>query len=461
MASPESIDRADHHAAILRWDQCCDLLGGATWEQAVQQWESNGLSAGQDVRLNTVAPYFSHPEQFLFKPGNQSVTALECFWLKWNLIVDLCRAVLSIHEGSRRPHLGLEPARVLVSFPSGVNSWLPARWRFSLEGLDAGSATPFAGHDMPSEMAQSLFVPPASSESIYSASLIRQWPFGQDIPVTGLIRSLDQIDDESGQTLGLLRVDLISDHFAHEVFSHQDVFRITLPLAQGNAGFVRLWARKLDRLERGVVVSGITDPLTSEEWGALRKASQEIFSRATAKTYRSFHIPCDVYSVGALLCRALLVNRSQTLQAVQSRLVRVIEGLDPIVQGLEPGDDWTLHSRVSSRLKEEGSVFSSAAVLFSHDAPPPSAALVSDDVWYDALVLGLRCMSWIPGFSVCPGPMAYDVRQMHQPLQQMTREAEALAHRIRIELFQAGVRNVDIRQACNRVRAEVAAMGTG
>ena len=173
--------------------------------------------------------------------------------------------------------------------------------------------------------------------------------------------------------------------------------------------------------------------------------------RLTASLMKS-----DVYSVGVLLCRALLVNRDQTLQQVEARLSRVIEGLEPVVQGIDLMDHVTLYMRLSSLLQEEGRVFSSTSVLFSQDGSSNSESLLPEDIWYDALLLALRCMSWIPGFSICPSAAAYDMRQIDQPLQEVTRQAEELDHRIRLELFEAGQRDREIGEACKRIRSELA-----
>lgn len=459
MAGTGSIESADNPLIGLRWDESCDLLGGASWEQAMEQWGSSGLSASRQETLKALAPHFCYPKQFLFCREDKRYSALESFWLKWNLIVSLCRTVLAFHQRGRQPHLGLEPARVLVHFPSDTGSSLPLRWRFSLELLDTNGAEGLIDKDMPPEMAKPLLVPPTNIEAAYASALVRQWPAGLEIPVTCLIRSLDQVQDDRDGLRGFLRVDLISDTIAHEDFSHHDVFRVTLPLPQGNARQIHLWARKLDTLERGIVVSGVTDDLTSEDWHALRSASRDVFSQATAKIYRTFHIPCDVYSVGVLLCRALLVNRDQTLQQVEARLSRVIEGLEPVVQGIDLMDHVTLYMRLSSLLQEEGRVFSSTSVLFSQDGSSNSESLLPEDIWYDALLLALRCMSWIPGFSICPSAAAYDMRQIDQPLQEVTRQAEELDHRIRLELFEAGQRDREIGEACKRIRSEVAETG--
>jgi hypothetical protein len=48
------------------------------------------------------------------------------------------------------------------------------------------------------------------------------------------------------------------------------------------------------------------------------------------------------------------------------------------------------------------------------------------------------------------------MRQIDQPLQEVTRQAEELDHRIRLELFEAGQRDREIGEACKRIRSELA-----
>ena len=143
-----------------------------------------------------------------------------------------------------------------------------------------------------------------------------------------------------------------------------------------------------------------------------------------------------------LLFRCLLVNSSRPFEHVQHELSAVLERLEPLVQGLNPDDHWTLFKRVSGRLKEQREVFT-----------PPSAC-ISEFVWYDALICGLRLVSRIPGFSFCDNTGATDEKFVPEVLAGAMRAAEHLAEQARIDLFEAAARHRDLLRICDLVLAE-------
>jgi hypothetical protein len=158
--------------------------------------------------------------------------------------------------------------------------------------------------------------------------------------------------------------------------------------------------------------------------------------------YRAFHHASDLYSLGMLLFRALLVHQSQSLEQVQQHLAEVLERLEPLVQGLNADDHWTLFTRVSGRLKERGEVFQ-----------PPSIS-IPESLWYDALICGVRLVSGIRGFSFCGIVESKDREPLPEALQGAMRAAEHVAEQARVELFDAAARHRDLMRVCDRALAE-------
>lgn len=435
-----------HETYKLAWNEWCDLLGGASCDDVIN-------SSKDRVPL-----CLKGPGQFLYPRQDLTLSAMESFWLKWNLILDLCRTLPVFYQVCNLPHLGLEPVSLHVEIPDINKSWIPARWNFSLKLADGKPADRLVDSHIPDEMICSLLLPPTLSEMEYRPNFVQAWPLGREIGVTGLMKSFAQVYDNPQEWRALLGVDLISDILAQENFSDSDVFRVSLPL-RGDASKIYMWARKIDALERGIEVSGVTDPLTKEAWNELQKSTREVFSQATVSVYRSFHVPCDIYSVGVLIFRALLVNKHQTVRQVMPSLLRIVKGLNPIVEGLDSDNDATLYTRLRSRMKEEGTAFASTAVLYNFEHASPATPLIPDYLWYEAMAFGLRCISWIPGFSVCPNyAQNYDAKCILSLLQELTVSAEALSSRIRIELFESKQRDLDVIEASRRVRAELAGM---
>jgi len=154
-----------------------------------------------------------------------------------------------------------------------------------------------------------------------------------------------------------------------------------------------------------------------------------------------------------LLVRSLLVNKHQNLDHVQLTLLKVVNRLDPIVLGIDPQDDWTLHQRVSARLKEEGNVFESSSFLYQQKLGTATGPSEVQEIWCDTLILILKLVSCIPSFSVCGDPGQFSGKHAHVPLEQVLPEAESLAERLRVELWETGKRNWEVGRACDRVQA--------
>jgi hypothetical protein len=338
---------------------------------------------------------------------------------------------------------------------------LPASPAFGLHVLENGAASPLISAGMPDEMARWLVTPGSPMECVYTSPAIHDWPAGREVTVTVLIQSLDRLHDdaEDDAVRGILRLQTISKDFSHARFSERDVFRLMLGVTPAESDRITLWCRKIEALDSGIVVSGVTDPMPPVLWTRLEGAARQVFSDAKAAVYRAFDPSCDLYSLGVLLAYALLVNRRQGLDQVTRLLSQVIEGLDPIVTGLDPADKASLFNRISARLNEVGPVFGKSGIVF--DGKSPTEGAIPDDIWYDALILVLQLMSGVPQFSICSGQRCQHLKSLHADLESLVRLAEHIGERIRIELFEREQRSRDMLQACHITRRWLAEVGAG
>jgi hypothetical protein len=309
---------------------------------------------------------------------------------------------------------------------------------------EAAGARSLVHETMPKEMAREIFVPSGEVDAAYAAPSMKQWPMGRELAVTVLLRSVERIPDDADEQVsrGLIRAHLFSEAVSFADFSEHDAFHVTLGLPGGVTTLVPLWARKVEEAERGLVVSGVTDAIPHATWTQLERSKQQVFSNARTVVYRAFDHACDLYSLGMLLFRCLLVNPARSLEQVQQELGGVLERLGPLVQGLNPNDHWTLFKRVSGRLNEQSQAFA-----------PPSAC-IPEYVWYDALICGLRLVSWIPGFSFCASEGAAGEQPVPPALQDAVRAADHVAEQARIDLFETAARHHELIRICDRVLAE-------
>ena len=456
MPSAVTADRNDSAVPAFQWDELCDLLGGARWEDALTRWGMKGIDPARYSALSSLTSPLANSAEFQF---SDTQNALRCLWLKWSLFTGLCQQLLATYKNLKRPHLGLDPAQVLVPWNS-VDQPFPARPLFTVQVLQDGAAAPLVCRGMPEEMARWLLAPRPQSQSPYAAPAMQQWPVGREVPVTVLIQSMDRLHDDADEGVrGILRLQAISGAFSNARFSERDVFRLVLGVTNAESDRIAIWCRKIDASESGIIVSGVTDPMSPGLWARLEGASRQVFSDAKATVYRAFDPSCDLYGLGVLLAHALLVNRRQDIGQVTQVLTRVIEGLDPIVTGLDSEDHASLFNRLSARLNEVGQVFGKSSVLF--DAKPNTDGAIPDDVWYDALILVLQLMSNVPQFSICSGHTCQHLKSLHADFESLTRVAEQIGERIRIELCDREQRSRDVLEACHIVRSGLAELGAG
>ncbi len=435
---------ADVDRSCLSWDTFCDLLDGVPWgaiEPRLALFRHAGESSDDSFLFRE---QLSGPGQYFFE-ANLSRQVHEIFWLKLTLFDRLCRRVAAVHLRTRRPLLTLDPAHIFIALPEQGSTYVPVRWGCTLTVQTSDEAPHLLFDDMPSEMASGLSAVPQDVDLCYASPSVREWPLGREVAATALIQSADPIPDEGETSIrGLVRVHVIADGIAAQAFSHHDVFRLILPLEMKKGTDVRVWARKVDVPERGIVLSGVTDVLSPDVWKTFEGASGHAMSDARAVVYRSFPPSCDLYSLGMLFLRALLGSNVRRWERVTAALPTLLEGLAPAVQGVEYSDFYVLHVRVRERLREWQDLFL------------PSG--IADDLWWDALVLALRALSTIPGFSYAV-PLSSEARASDTSgIDALLEDVAHLARRARVELFEADDRDRTIRMACDRVLAD---LGTG
>jgi len=442
MGERESLLRlSDMDHPCLSWDTFCDLLDGAPWDALAPRllrFSQVGQSSSDVVRLRE---QLVGPGQYFYE-ANPLRRAHEIFWLKLSVFNRLCRQVASIQMGTRRPLLTLDSAHVLIALPEPDSSYVPVRWGCMLTIRSSEEVSRPLVDDMPQEMASGLRAVPQDVDPCYVSPSVREWPLGREVAATALIQSADPIPGEGETSIrGLVRVHVIADGIVAHAFSQHDVFRLILPLEMGKGTDVRVWARKVDVPERGIVLSGVTDGLSPEMWDTLKKASEHALSDARAVIYRSFPPSCDLYSLGMLLLRALLGSDQRRWERVTAALPVLLDGLAPAVQGVEPSDFSVLHVRIRERLSESQDLFLQPDI--------------SDDLWWDALTPALRALSTIPGFSYAVPHSGEAGSSDRSGVDVLLEDVAHLARRARVELFEADERDRTILTACDRLLAEL------
>ncbi len=435
----------------LQYDEFSDLLGGAVWDEAFDRWSRSGFSTARQQTLRSFASYFSSPRQFLFS-GDRQRYPLEVLWLKWNLFVGLCRRLQTIHQEHQRPLLNLQPARLRVKMTEATEDFLPVRWGFSLDAENLQLADRFTPPGLPPDFPAPLFSPPPDAHPFYAPPVVKRQGLEQKETATLLVRSTERMRDAPpGAVRGIVQAQLISEPLKASDFSLGDRFLITPNLSEEGES-LRIWAGKRASAERGVLLEGLTEPVSPAVWEQFEKARQKVFSRSEVVIYKSLHIPCDLYSLGMMLFRTLLVNDRHEMDGVHQTVAKTAEQLGPISFSLEAEEKQFISRRLRFYLRKEGEILSKKAVFYRQAERENGGDAIPDDLWTEALLTGFRLIQ---------------TRGDH-PLEQLggltagvTADAERLGRRIKLELFGSRERNREILEACDLIRKELSEVRNG
>jgi hypothetical protein len=426
-------------SASLPWNAFCDVLDGVPWDTVAARLPAQVDQANSNI--TRLRERLAGPGQYFYE-ADPLRRAQEIFWLKLCLFDQLCRQVASLHRRIQRPLLTLDPAHIRIGLPEEMHSYVPLRWSCVLMIQQSKDASRPVVDDMPLEMASVLHSAPQHVDPGYVSPFIREWPLGREVSATAVIQSADPIPDEDlAAVRGLVRVQVIADDVVAGPFSRQDVFRLLLPLKTGKKTEVRVWARKVEVAERGIVVSGVTDGLAPEIWRAFEGESQYAMSDARVMVYQSYAVSSDLYSLGMLLLRALLGSDQRRWESVVASFPTLLDGLAPAVQGVDPSDFSVLHGRIRERLCEWQDLFIQPDI--------------SDDLWWDALTLALRALATIPGFSYAVPRSSEDDVADRSGIDALSQDVAHLIKRTRMDLFEAHERDRTIRMACDRLLADL------
>ncbi len=443
----------DRETSSMIFDDVCDLLGRANWADLIQLRHESG-----DVEA-LVGDGFSSPDQFLFSDVLDSRFSLEVLWLKWNLFADLCRELHRFHEKNKRPHLHLRPDNLHFNMPPTHFTSVPLRWLFTTSLLDVGleAAKYELESPMPPDLALRIFNPPNDSESGYDAAVMFEKKLGDEVKGTALLRAIDplreeKMEEETGKGMrGIIELHFLSEEILSSEFSENDVFLVELHFEAEDTAKLRVWASMKSPLEKGILLRGLSEPVTPDIWQMLLAAQRSIFSQSTMKIFKSFHAPCDLYSLGMMLFRLLLVNDRQDFQIVRQSVLHLAKGLAPMVEGLRHEDHPILLKRFKDRLSEYGLVFSKQSVLHTSSIAADTSISISDELWADSLIFAFKLITNIPGFSFARNHGDVQIEQPEQLMARVLQSLASLQTQCKMALFGSEARDREIVAVCKEM----------
>jgi pSer/pThr/pTyr-binding forkhead associated (FHA) protein len=429
------------------YDDLCDLLGGAELAEVVAS-AMPPVQARRELMQRRGAALVG-PGQWLFG-GDPMRFPLEVLRQKLSAFASVVEGVRALHAATGRPHFAVAPANVMASLQPAV-AGTPVRWGFQVRLLDFGSALRFTAPGLASSTLPPLLEPGAE---LREDLRMRAYQAPELQAVDGqTVSMLVQVRRAAGTSADQVRLQVEAQGAANlKQFRPGDVVCV-MPSNGTLQGELTLWASLSEVKPRGLSASALV-PTTHP---CLRWEGKSVDARLAF--FRHFGPPVDLYGLGMLLFRTLLVNDGQSMEDVEEVVGKCLRRLKDELSGL-PVDDAMVQRRLQHHLhgKDVRARFERAQVLFRGEARAEFAQQVADGsapidagIWQSLLRIAFKLTTQLSGFS-------YSTSYADGSpflLRQVKEDVEALRRRVHVDLFAAADRDRALAAALEQVLEEL------
>jgi hypothetical protein len=422
-----------------------DALGGRPWE------ERPSAAASADAFPSRWAWLVRPPapsRRFLFPAESAGLDAVEILFLKLTAFRQIVEALVDTYRITGHAHLDLHPRHLLFEL-SGAGDGLPVFWTLKarLHGLSS-AAVP-----LPAPGAPSVVLPGQGLAVPYAAPEVQEFRLAGHRP--GEIVLTDILEEGTAARRFRLRGRLSDPYGLYPVPRPRDTILLSLPDPTLGFGFTGLAVRAAAGEIRPDEAVFSSDLLALEDSGVrrLRVALGTKLPGARYRVYPDFGTPTDLYALGVALLRLLLRNDDQDLAAT----LRAAERLGREVSALPPDArrDVALGALLK-RTPESAPIVARAQIFWSRDerrANRPNA--IPDPLWERTLLLALRLVTRVPGFSVAAGPEDFDPLFREEKIERILPEIVEILAELHALLFDRQPLHLEIQQILAEVREDV------
>lgn len=424
--------------ALERFDvdyrELMTLLGGGDVAEAL------GASAvpGRAAALAPVAQALAAADQWLFA-GDPRRFPLEVLRQKLAAFVEVCSGLGAVHAALGRPHFAIAPDNVMATLGSG-GSGVPRRWTFRTALLDLGSPVRvMAPEPGRGDLADLLGPGPELREDLAFAPYVAEDLFGVDgqSAACALACRTETADD------GVLVLVLEAQGAApRKQFRSGDLVAIRV-------GETLLWAQLRELRARGfVAVAKLPADHPCAAWDGRRFEARVAF-------HRHFGPPVDLFGLGMLLFRTLLVDDEQRIEDVADAVGKVRRRLEDELG--ETADERHVAMRLQQLLagKDLKAVFDPAHVLQRAEARAAATrggrSALDPGLWQELLRIAFRLTTRWPGF----GYAQSHVEASPFVLRQVQADVEAVRQRAHVELFARAEQEAAIAAVCSELLTQL------
>jgi hypothetical protein len=331
-----------------------------------------------DTLVDRIAGADDRHERQLFSDSGAGLDAVEILLLKIRLFQHVVHCVREYHRLLGLPHLDLNPGHLVADTGHTAVEGLPEHWQYRVRLLGGSSARLRTLSDQ-----IQVVVPPRRPEAPFYSPRIRD--FLLTAARTGQL-VLDRMVRDSNDGLCRFEARLSDPHGIFPQPTADDWIALDWHEDPIGLGFHSIVARLDPRVarKRSAQMPLTTEPLALDDDVAkrLERVRGATLPSVRYRVYPVFGLREDLYSLGVLFLRILVVNDRQDLSVIEELLTH-IGALDSEEVG--PGDD--LVSLTMSAFPE---TLTKEQLFFrelDRQADRPNA--VPDSLWQDAVRLAL------------------------------------------------------------------------
>ncbi|MEM7355941.1 MAG: hypothetical protein AAF657_34310 [Acidobacteriota bacterium] len=356
---------------------------------------------------------------YLFAREGSGLDAMEIMLLKLVCFSQVVNALLRYYD-AMEPHLDLHPGHLVVdTVPLGED--LPHRWGFQVKLLGLSSASP---RQLPSQT--QVMMPPLAAQVPYCSPRVQDACLARERHGEFTIDRFHPFEDEADrwEIQGRLR----DPNGILPLPSPHDRLVLEWPEALlGQVGPVLARAESASRQggDLNVLVGPVRlDPEIKQQ---LEHSRGRVTPKVRYRVYLRLGIAEDIYSLGVLLLRLLLVNDQQDLGSLEPLIQRI-----PVATG---NDDTILNSGdLLSAIRDYPTVLASGNIFYQREdreANRPNS--LPDELWQQALDLAWQLVGRTDF-----GIESQDDDREKQPsvyLQEIDKRVHSMLSQLRLVLF--------------------------
>ncbi len=411
----------------LTYQEYASCLGGITWEDFIslhrpemERDESSELARGIKGLLES-------RDRFLFGGRQNTSWALEIFRLKINLFAKVCQAMEAFHARLGKPHLNLRAENILVALPQTA-SGLAGMWNSAvkLSEVAVSSAFPY-GED---EERRTALTKPPGAGTIYFPPFATDQQLARTHPCEMRARGLEEVQDG----VYVLRMWIQpKDEVSVNTFTDKDLFHVMASGAplRGRVSFFAF--RRLKQAHNSLELQSVPTRLDPSEASVFQRYVDRPMRSASFRCYPVYDVPCDMYSLGMVLLGTLLAGRDQDLTAIRDRLITPVTRELRLERDRNPNVTPQGLTDAARKLLSEKEEARSYRIFQAQE--PVTGTLLPDELWHDALLLGLRLATTIPGFSWCEDRSDFPSENPGSLLARLTADVGELERKAHVLLF--------------------------